>query len=72
MNQEQLQETEKLLTYSEWNAKGFRVHRGAKARGFKDKKALFGVSDTYKPQDWLKTSSRLGLSEPGEWADMPH
>lgn len=23
-------------------------------------------------QDWLKTSARLGLPDPGEWSDMPH
>jgi hypothetical protein len=71
MNQEQLQETkvnefEKLLTYSEWNAKGFRVHKGSKARGFKGGQALFGVADTYKQH----MSSCLG--DVGPWDDMPH
>ena len=65
-------ETKELMTFSECNAKGLRVHKGAKARGFRGKEALFSVSDTYRPHDWLKTSARLGLPEPGEWSDMPH
>jgi hypothetical protein len=60
------------LTYSEWNAKGRRIHKGRGAKEFKDGEAIFEFEDTYIPGAWLKVSAMLGLPEPGEWSDPPH
>jgi len=43
-------EPEINLTYSAWQAKGRRIHKGRKARGFQDGEALFNESDTYIPK----------------------
>lgn len=39
-----------LFTFSEWQAKGRRIHKGRKARGFLEGEALFNKGDTYQPR----------------------
>lgn len=37
------------LTYSEWQARGMRIHKGSKAVGFKDGEAIFNTKQVYDP-----------------------
>jgi hypothetical protein len=63
-----------MKTFAQWSALGRRIHRGSKAAGFENGEPLFREDQTYNPRDqtWVKTSSRLGLPEPGTWNEMPY
>ena len=61
------------LKYSEWNAKGYRIHRGQKAISQRDGENVFLLSQVYDPQE-------INLSQKHEnylicaqaWEEMPH
>lgn len=62
----------KLLSYDEWNRQGRRIHKGRKARDFRDGQPLLAKEDTYDPNGWRQVSAMLGVPDPGPWSDMPH
>ena len=39
-----------IRTYSEWQTRGYRIHKGQRAVGFKDGEALFEARQVYNPR----------------------
>ncbi len=60
------------LKYSEWNAKGFRIHKGQKAISFRDGEGVFRLNQVYSPLDTLSDSHEKYLLRAQEWEEMPH
>lgn len=72
VNNLQKEVTLTLLSYSEWNTKGRRIHKGKTARGSRDGEALFALIDTYDPNPKHGPCYYFGLPHLGEWDDPPH
>ena len=62
-----------MKTYSEWNALGYRIHKGSKAKGFKNGEALFTIDQCYNPLEYnISPKHEEYLIHAQEWEEMPH
>jgi len=59
------------LKYSEWNDRGFKIHRGQKAVGFRDGEAVFYASQVYDPLEPSENFSEY-LIRAEQWEEVPH
>ena len=62
---------ENELKYSEWQDKGYKVHRGQKAAGFKDGEATFKPSQVYDPSQNELTEAHETYCERAEMWEEP-
>jgi hypothetical protein len=63
----------KGLKYSEWNERGYRIHKGQKAHSFRDGEAVFLLSQVYDPTDPpMSAAEEAYLIRAQEWETPPH